>query len=154
MLASISSAVLFGAEGHRVTVEVLPGAGAVEVAENNVTEDEFHIGPATPNLMFCADLFVMTPQGAILARPASDVRAGEERWVARGLAESLARSGFLEDDELDRRRAARHRAFAEAPRREASHSGAAYPADPGELAATLDECFHDANGGSNGFVVV
>ncbi len=42
--------------------------------------------PCQPNLMFCANLFVMTPQGAILARPASTVRAGEERWVARRLA--------------------------------------------------------------------
>lgn len=42
--------------------------------------------PCPPNQMFCADLFVMTPQGAILARPASTVRAGEERWVARKLA--------------------------------------------------------------------
>lgn len=41
----------------------------------------------TPNQMFCADVFVMTPQGAILARPASTVRAGEERWVARRLAD-------------------------------------------------------------------
>ncbi len=44
-------------------------------------------GAPSPNQMFCADLFVMTPQGAILARPASDVRAGEERWVARRLAD-------------------------------------------------------------------
>lgn len=44
-------------------------------------------GPATPNQMFCADLFVMTPQGAILARPAGQVRAGEERSVARRLAD-------------------------------------------------------------------
>jgi N-dimethylarginine dimethylaminohydrolase len=43
--------------------------------------------PCQPNLMFCADLFVMTPQGAILARPASTVRAGEERQLARRLAE-------------------------------------------------------------------
>lgn len=42
---------------------------------------------ATPNLIFCADLFWMTPQGALLARPASTVRAGEERWVARRLAD-------------------------------------------------------------------
>lgn len=41
----------------------------------------------TPNLMFCADLFFMTPAGAILARPASTVRAGEEREVARRLAD-------------------------------------------------------------------
>jgi len=29
----------------------------------------------------------MTPEGAILARPASTVRAGEERWIARRLAD-------------------------------------------------------------------
>jgi arginine deiminase len=40
-----------------------------------------------PNLMFVADLMFMTPAGAIVARPASTVRAGEERWVARRLAE-------------------------------------------------------------------
>ena len=45
------------------------------------------VGQPTPNQMFCADLFVMTPEGAILARPASVVRAGEERWVARRLAD-------------------------------------------------------------------
>ena len=39
-----------------------------------------------PNQMFAADLMFMTPEGAILARPASDVRAGEEREVARALA--------------------------------------------------------------------
>lgn len=44
-------------------------------------------GQPTPNQMFCADLFVMTPEGAIMARPASTVRAGEERWVARRLAD-------------------------------------------------------------------
>lgn len=78
---------------------------------------------------------------AALYRASGELGAGA---YARGLAESLARSGFLEDDELDRRRAARHRAFAAAPRREASHAGAAYPEDPGELAATLDGCLHDA----------
>jgi arginine deiminase len=40
-----------------------------------------------PNLMFVADLLFMTPEGALLGRPASTVRAGEERFVARGLAE-------------------------------------------------------------------
>ena len=42
--------------------------------------------PARPNQMFAADLFFMTPEGAVLARPASTVRAGEERQVARRLA--------------------------------------------------------------------
>jgi len=40
-----------------------------------------------PNLMFVADLLLMTPEGAIVGRPASTVRAGEERFVARRLAE-------------------------------------------------------------------
>ncbi len=44
-----------------------------------------HLPP--PNLLYAADLFVMTPEGAILARPASRVRAGEERWAARALAD-------------------------------------------------------------------
>lgn len=43
--------------------------------------------PTHPNLMFVADLMFMTPEGAILGRPASTVRAGEERCVARRLAE-------------------------------------------------------------------
>lgn len=40
-----------------------------------------------PNQMYCADLLFMTPSGAIVGRPASTVRAGEERWVARRLAD-------------------------------------------------------------------
>ncbi|MCH8997843.1 MAG: amidinotransferase [Proteobacteria bacterium] len=43
-------------------------------------------GPPPPNQMFVADLLFMTPEGAVLARPASTVRAGEERRVARRLA--------------------------------------------------------------------
>jgi N-dimethylarginine dimethylaminohydrolase len=39
-----------------------------------------------PNLMFVADLMFMTPEGAIVGRPASTVRAGEERLVAQRLA--------------------------------------------------------------------
>lgn len=41
----------------------------------------------TPNLMFVADLMFMTSEGVILGRPASTVRAGEERFVSRRLAE-------------------------------------------------------------------
>jgi N-dimethylarginine dimethylaminohydrolase len=37
--------------------------------------------------MFVADLMLMTPEGVIVGRPASTVRAGEERLVARRLAE-------------------------------------------------------------------
>jgi N-dimethylarginine dimethylaminohydrolase len=50
----------------------------------------YYVEPAEtppPNLMFVADLMFMTPEGTILGRPASTVRAGEERLVARRLAE-------------------------------------------------------------------
>ena len=39
-----------------------------------------------PNAYFCRDVFAMTPFGAILARPASASRAGEERHAAAALA--------------------------------------------------------------------
>jgi arginine deiminase len=41
----------------------------------------------SPNLVFVADLIFMTPEGAVVGRPASTVRAGEERWCARRLAD-------------------------------------------------------------------
>ncbi len=44
-------------------------------------------GTPRPNQMFCADLVFMTPEGLVLARPASTVRAGEERQVARRIAD-------------------------------------------------------------------
>jgi N-dimethylarginine dimethylaminohydrolase len=37
--------------------------------------------------MFVADLMLLTPEGAVLARPASSVRAGEERFIARRLTD-------------------------------------------------------------------
>ncbi len=39
-----------------------------------------------PNAVFIRDLMLMTPEGAIVTRPASTVRAGEERFVAEALA--------------------------------------------------------------------
>lgn len=38
-----------------------------------------------PNAYFCRDLMLMTPEGAIIARPASQARAGEERYLAEAL---------------------------------------------------------------------
>ncbi len=43
--------------------------------------------PPPPNLLFMRDLFFMTPEGAVLGRPASEQRAGEERFAAEALAE-------------------------------------------------------------------
>ncbi len=39
-----------------------------------------------PNQMFMADLLFATPEGVVLCRPASQVRAGEERHVAAAMA--------------------------------------------------------------------
>lgn len=71
-------------EQHDALVEAYRNAG---VAVHYVEPPEEPAPPLTPNLMFVADLMFMTPEGAILARPASTVRAGEERWVARRLAD-------------------------------------------------------------------
>ncbi|MFW9845837.1 MAG: dimethylarginine dimethylaminohydrolase family protein [Candidatus Thorarchaeota archaeon] len=64
---------------HDEIAESLRGAG-VSVAYVNPSRKP------PPNMMFVADLLFMTPEGAIIARPASTVRAGEERFVAERLA--------------------------------------------------------------------
>jgi arginine deiminase len=63
---------------------------AIAQAYRNAGVSVYYVNPSetpSPNLIFCADLFFMTPEGAILARPASSIRAGEERWIARRLAD-------------------------------------------------------------------
>lgn len=40
-----------------------------------------------PNALFCRDLVFMTPEGAIVTRPAMDARRGEERYAAKALAD-------------------------------------------------------------------
>jgi N-dimethylarginine dimethylaminohydrolase len=42
---------------------------------------------APPNVVFMRDLFFMTPEGAVIARPAAEQRAGEARLVAARLAD-------------------------------------------------------------------
>ncbi len=40
-----------------------------------------------PNAIFCRDLMFMTPEGAILTRPSMAARRGEERYIAKALAD-------------------------------------------------------------------
>ena len=40
-----------------------------------------------PNALFCRDLLFMTPEGAIVTRPAMEARRGEERFVAKTLGD-------------------------------------------------------------------
>ena len=70
---------------HDALVAAYRAAG---VTVHTVVSQALDDAPAPPpNLTFVADLLFMTPEGAILGRPASTVRAGEERWVARRLAQ-------------------------------------------------------------------
>ena len=39
-----------------------------------------------PNAVYCRDLMFMTPEGAIISRPALPVRRGEEAAMAKALA--------------------------------------------------------------------
>jgi MEMO1 family protein len=80
---------------------------------------------------------------AALYRATGELGASQ---FARHLAFTLDGSGFLENEELERRRQTRHRSFAEAPRREASHAGQAYPADAGELGSLLAGWLRAAEG--------
>ncbi|MGA8017880.1 MAG: hypothetical protein WCA42_03325 [Desulfobacterales bacterium] len=59
-------------------------------AYSQVDVKVFYVEPGEanlPNQMFVSDLMFMPPEVAVLARLASTVRAGEERWCARRLAE-------------------------------------------------------------------
>lgn len=67
----------------RAQFELMVAAYEKERVEVNFVEPEHPL----PNQMFCADQVAMTPQGAILARPAGQARAGEEVAVARKLSE-------------------------------------------------------------------
>lgn len=69
----------FRAAGVRVH-SLLPQPGTVGVRGSGQLRE------VPPNTMFMADLLFMTPEGAVLARPASRVRAGEERLAAVRLA--------------------------------------------------------------------
>ncbi len=84
-------------DANNVLMLDIPNAAQARQQHDNLTKayqdagvTVYYVEPSDtppPNLMFVADLFFMTPEGAILARPASTVRAGEERFVARKLAE-------------------------------------------------------------------
>lgn len=51
----------------------------------------------------------------------------------------LRQSGFLEDENFEALKEAKHRAFAEAAVREPAHAGSGYPDEAGELRAQMDE---------------
>jgi MEMO1 family protein len=68
--------------------------------------------------------------------------------LAEELHKALGGSGFLADETLPARRAENHRAFADAPRREARHAGSGYPDEPRALAEALDGYLQKAPAGA------
>lgn len=70
-----------------------------------------------------------------LVRATGELQVGE---LLNQLLMTLGDGGFLDNEALAERRASRHRAFAESPRREPSHAGSGYPADADALRQQLE----------------
>lgn len=121
--------------------------------------DPFRYSEATliipPPLVGCLQLFdgrqtELDLRSALVAIT-GDLRVGE---LVDQLVRTLSEAGFLEDEvyaELQRRR---HRCFEEAPVREATHAGSAYPADAESLRAMLNRCLDGLGGGREAVVGV
>ncbi len=88
LLASVDPAAVCMLEPLDVeTARVQHDALASAYRESGVEVHYLRPGSTPPpNTMYLADLFFMTPKGAILSRPAMPVRRGEERLAAEGLA--------------------------------------------------------------------
>jgi AmmeMemoRadiSam system protein B len=71
---------------------------------------------------------------AALVRITGEIQVGE---IEKHLYDALSDAGFLENEKFDQLQSARIREFAEAPIREASHAGSAYPDDGEEARKTL-----------------
>ncbi len=70
----------------------------------------------------------------------------ETEEIARRLVETLAKAGFLEDENFARMQREKRREFAEKAVREPSHAGSEYPEDPEELRHTMAEYMADGGG--------
>jgi len=91
--------------------------------------------PLVPCLAFFNGRYLDTEVAEALQRLTGDARVGD---VVGHLARILSEGGFLDDENFTRLRDERHRAFADARRRDAAHAGTAYPAEQAALRQTLD----------------
>jgi MEMO1 family protein len=78
----------------------------------------------------------------ILVNITGDLQVGE---LESNLVSALTQSGFLHDETFARLKEERHREFAEAPVREPSHAGTAYPENAAELTAVMNEWMSGAS---------
>jgi len=102
-----------------------------------------------PPLVECLECFDGRHSGldlrAALARITGRLETEE---IARHLVETLAKAGFLEDENFARMQREKRREFAEQPVREPSHAGSAYPEDAEKLRHTMVEYMADGDDGS------
>jgi AmmeMemoRadiSam system protein B len=73
---------------------------------------------------------------ASLVQATGEIQVGQ---LEQHLMDALSEAGFLENDRFAEMRAGKIAAFAEAPRREPSHAGSAYPEDAAEVRQQLNE---------------
>ena len=112
--------------------------------------DPYHFSDATliipPPLVQCLELFdgehTELDLRELLVRITGDIQVGD---LALHLISTVSAAGFLEDEAYEKMREQRQAEFAQAARREAAHSGGAYPDQPEALRATLG---HYMNGAS------
>lgn len=113
--------------------------------------DPFQFSDATliipPALVACLELFDGDHNEldlrAHLVQVTGELDVGS---LVEHLTETLSSAGFLEDETFARLKDSAERAFAEAPVREPSHAGSAYPEDKEELKATLAAYMDGASG--------
>ena len=73
---------------------------------------------------------------SILVQATGEIQVGD---MEKHLVETLSSAGFLEDEAFEKIRSERVREFAEAPRREPSHAGSAYPEVADEASSMLSD---------------
>ena len=76
-----------------------------------------------------------------LVHATGEIQVGQ---LEKHLVEVLSNAGFLENEAFEELRRTRVREFANAPKREASHAGTAYPNDPQEARTQLREFMNGA----------
>lgn len=121
----------------------------VEDRPGLLIRDPFHFSDATlivpPPLVACLELFdgekTDLDLRQYLVQLTGDLQVGE---LERHLMETLSGAGFLHDETFEKLRDEKRQAFVEAPNRAAAHAGGAYPANAGELRATLDNYMNGA----------
>ncbi len=136
----------------RPTLDFMPSP--IQDRPGLLIRDPFRFSDATlilpPALVACLEYFDGNHSEldlrAFLVQLTGDLDVG---GLMQHLVDTLAKAGFLQDDNFARIKTSAERAFAEAPVREPVHAGSGYPADAAELAQTFAEYVPEASNGAS-----